>query len=123
MSGTGRLNGVPGLSHAVWCGRVDDMLSPGDLIQLFLITKAALKVMPLILLFWLTPSEVDVGSMAVEAEHSTNTLSLVVAMWQMAAEVQSDKMLSDMEIHMKQTCAVEFFRVDKVTPIDTQHSS
>ena len=31
---------------------------------------AALKVMPTILLCWLVTSEVDVGGMAVEAEHS-----------------------------------------------------
>lgn len=67
-------------------------------------------------------SEAD-GGMLVEAEPSHKYLLHVVVMQQMAAEVQSDKMLSDMEIHMKQTCAVEFFRVDKVTPIDTQHSS
>jgi len=94
------------------------MLSPGDLIQLFLITKAALKVMPLILLFWLTPSEVDVGSMAVEAEHSTNTLSLVVAMWQMAAEEQPNKMVSDMEVHMKQKCVLHFLHMEEMAPTD-----
>jgi len=44
----------------------------------------------------------DVGGMAVEAELSAKFLLHVVAVWQMAAEGQSDKIAFDMEVHMKQ---------------------
>ena len=36
-----------------------------------------------------------------------------VAMQQMAAEEQSDKVMSDMEEHMEQKHAIEFFHVGK----------
>ena len=36
----------------------------------------------------------------------------------MAAEGQSDKMVSDVEAGMKQTCVTEFLHVEKVAPID-----
>ena len=36
----------------------------------------------------------------------------------MAAEGQSDKMVSDMEVQMKQRCGTEFFHVEKMTPTD-----
>ena len=36
----------------------------------------------------------------------------------MAAEGQSDKMASDMEVHMKQRCVTEFLHVEKMAPID-----
>ena len=51
-------------------------------------------------------SEVDVGGMAAEAEHSHNILSHFVAMRQMAAEGQSGRMMSDMEVQMKQRCGI-----------------
>jgi len=31
----------------------------------------------------------------------------------MAAEGQSDRMVAGMEVHMKQRCAIEFFRAEK----------
>jgi len=34
----------------------------------------------------------------------------------MAAEGQSDKMASDMEVHIKQRCGIEFLHVEKVAP-------
>ena len=43
-------------------------------------------------------------------------------MWQIAAEGQSDKMVSDMEVHMKQRCATEFLHVEKIAPIDIHQS-
>ena len=74
-------------------------------------TTAVPKVMPSILLCWPAVSEVDVGGMAAEVEpphkHS------VTAMWQMAAEEQSDKMASDMEVHMKQKYMAEFLHTEK----------
>ena len=36
----------------------------------------------------------------------------------MAAEEQSDKMSSDMEVHMKQTFVTEFLHTDKMAPTD-----
>ena len=39
-------------------------------------------------------------------------------MQQMAAEGQSDKMVSDMEEWMKQRCGVEFLHTEKMAPID-----
>ena len=31
---------------------------------------------------------------------------------------QSDRMASDMEVHMKQRCVIEFLYVEKIAPID-----
>jgi len=42
----------------------------------------------------------------------------VVTMWQMAAEGHSDKMASNVEVHMKQRCVIEFLRVGKMAPTD-----
>jgi len=36
----------------------------------------------------------------------------------MAAEGQSHKMTSDMEVHMKQRCVTEFLHVEKMAPTD-----
>ena len=36
----------------------------------------------------------------------------------MTAEGQSDKMASDMEVHMKQRCVIEFLHVEKIAPND-----
>jgi hypothetical protein len=36
---------------------------------------------------------------------------------QMAAEGQSDKMASDMEVHMKQSCVTEFLHADKLNQV------
>ena len=43
----------------------------------------------------------------------------VVDMRQMAAEAQSDKMASDMEVLMKQGCVTEFLHVEKMASIGT----
>ena len=81
-------------------------------------TRAAPKVMPPILLYWPTISGVDVGGMTVEAEPDSIPLCFV-AVWQMAAEGLSDKMASDMEVHMKKKCGTEFLHAEKISPIDT----
>jgi len=47
---------------------------------------------------------------------STNILIHFVAMQEMAAERQSDKMASDMEMHMRQS-VVEFLHVEKLHPL------
>ena len=36
----------------------------------------------------------------------------------MAAEGQSDKMTSDVEVHIKQRCVIEFLCVENMAPID-----
>ena len=50
---------------------------------------------------------VDVGGV-VKLNLPTNIALYFVAMWQVASEGQSDKMVSDMEIHMRQKCRSEF---------------
>jgi len=39
-------------------------------------------------------------------------------MWWMAAEGQSDKMTSDMELCVKQRCATDFLHAEKIAPLD-----
>ena len=70
--------------------------------------------MPPILLLWPTMSEVDVGAIAVEVEPFHQT----VAMWQMAAEGQPDRMASDTEVCLKQRFVIEFLHVEKMAPTD-----
>jgi len=41
-----------------------------------------------------------------------------VAVRQKAAEGQSDKMASDMEVRMKQRCVIEFLHAEKIAPND-----
>ena len=48
----------------------------------------------------------------------TNIALHFVAMQQMTVEGQSDKLASDMEVHMKQIFVSEFFHVEKIAPID-----
>ena len=36
----------------------------------------------------------------------------------MAAEGQSDRMASDMEVHMKQRCVTEFLHAENIVPTD-----
>ena len=52
-------------------------------------------------------SEADVGGMVVEVEPSVSIPLHFVAVWQMAAEEQSDTMVSDMEECMEQRCVCE----------------
>ena len=37
-------------------------------------------------------------------------------MQQMAAEGQSDRMVSDMGVHLKQRCRIEFLHVEEIAP-------
>ena len=62
----------------------------------------------LLILCQLTMSEVDVGGMAVEPEPSHQCFVHFVAVRWMAAEEQSDKMIFDLEVCMKQSCVIEF---------------
>ena len=59
--------------------------------------------------------------MAVEAEPFQQPTKIplhFVALWQMAAQGQSNKMVSDMKVHMKQSCVIEFLHVKNITPAD-----
>jgi len=47
-------------------------------------------------------SEADIGGLAVEVELSINIPLHFVAVWQIAAEAQPDKTVSNMEVCMKQ---------------------
>jgi len=67
-----------------------------------------------IMLCWPTKLEADVGGMAVASEPSTNIPLHFVAVWQMAAEGHSDRMVSDMEERMKQRYGTEFLCVEKM---------
>ena len=62
-------------------------------------------------------SEADVGDMAVVNLPVIIPLNFV-AIWQMTAERQSDKMASDMEVRMKQRCVIEFLLAEKIAPND-----
>ena len=48
----------------------------------------------------------------------TNIPLHVVAVWQMAAEGQSDRMVSDMDVQMEQRSATEILHVEKMAPTD-----
>jgi len=39
-------------------------------------------------------------------------------MWQLAAEGQCDKLVSDVEVNMKQRCVIEFLHEEEVAPTD-----
>jgi len=71
-----------------------------------------MKVTPPILLGWPMMSEAGVCVMAVEVEPSHHP-----AMWQMAAEGHSDKVMSDLKVCMNQRCT-EFLHAEKNVPID-----
>ena len=75
-----------------------------------------LKVMSTVLLCW-TTSEADVGGMAVEVEHSHIPLHFI-AVRQMAAEGQSDKMASDVQVQMTERYVTECLHVKTVALVD-----
>ena len=78
--------------------------------------RAAPKAMPPVLLFWPTTLEAEGGGTAVDVEPSQQ--HPVTFCWQMASKAQSDKMVSDMEVCLKQRSITEFFHEEKMTPID-----
>ena len=73
--------------------------------------------MPPVSLHWPTTSEVNVGGMAVRTEPSHQYSITLVAVRQMAAG-QSDQMVSDVEVLMKQRCVTEFLHAEKMAPTD-----
>jgi len=82
--------------------------------------RVALEVMPPILLWLPVMSKVNVGSKAIQLKLPTTVLLHFVAVWQMAAEEQSDTTASDMEVCRKQRCGTEFLHVDKTSFTDIQ---
>ena len=68
-----------------------------------------------VLLHWPTTLEAD-GGMAVEVK--TSHQYFVIFCCCVAAEEQSDKMESDMEVHMKQRCVTKFLHLEKMAPTD-----
>jgi len=82
-------------------------------------SRPALKVMPLDLWCWPTMTKANVGDVAVEVEpsHQYSTFYFV-ATWQMAAEGQSDKVMSDMKVHMKKRCVTGFLHEEEKVPIN-----
>jgi hypothetical protein len=70
------------------------------------------------LLCWPMTLEADTGSMTVEVEPSRQTYIRFFAMRQTAAEEQSGKMASDMEVRRKQRCVIEFLIAEKIESVD-----
>jgi len=60
-------------------------------------------------------SEADVGGMAVEVE--TSCQYSITFCCCVAAEEQSNRMVSDIEVSMKQRCVIEFFYAEKWHPV------
>ena len=80
-------------------------------------TRAALKVMFLILFCWSMMSDADVGDMSGEVEPLHQYSLHFVAVQQMAAERQSDKVVSDLEGCMKQMHGIELLHTEKIHPL------
>ena len=73
-----------------------------------------MTVMPHTLLWWPTMSEADGGGMAVEAELS-DQYSIIFCCHRL---LQSGKMISDMEVQMKQRSITELLYAEKNAPTD-----
>jgi len=81
--------------------------------------RAPPNVTPPILSCWTTTSEVGVVGTAVKAESFQHSITFCCyATKQMAAEGQTGKMVSDMEVHMKKWCVTELFHVEKIAAVD-----
>jgi len=83
--------------------------------SLFAFTRVVLKVIPPILLCWPTTSEAHVS------RGWTFPLSIpfhFVAVWQMTAEGQPNKVVPDMKVCMKQRYVTEFLYAEKMVPTD-----
>ena len=75
-------------------------------------TKAALKIMPPILLCWPTMSEAGVGRTAVEIEPARQYSVIFSCCLRDGSRGQYDKMISDMEVYIKQSYGIEFLHVE-----------
>jgi hypothetical protein len=61
--------------------------------------------------------EADAGGTAVQVEPSRQQLVSFIAVRQIAAEEQSGKFASDMEVRTKQICVMEFLHAEKLRPL------
>jgi len=75
-------------------------------------TRSAPKAVPLILLCWPTMSEEDVRDWNFPPKSHYILLSYDKWQW------RNHKIVSDMEVCMKQRCAIEFFHKEKIAPTD-----
>ena len=82
---------------------------------LFNLVWAAPKVMPSVLLRWPMTSKVDVVAMEVEVEPSQYS---VTCCCHVTEGSRCGGMVSDMEVHMKQRCGIEFLCAGKIAPTD-----
>ena len=76
--------------------------------------RAALKLIPPVLLCLPTTSEADTGGLVVEVEPSHQypiTFCLSCDRWQQRGGQK--KIMSDVEMCMKQMCVIEFFHAEK----------
>ena len=81
--------------------------------------RAAVEAMNPISLCWPMISEAKVGGMAVEVETSENPPPCCChATNGSRGEGQSDKMISDMEVHTNQRFRIELLYMEKMTHID-----
>jgi len=104
------------LSRGIYGSKVFMLDPPFILLQYrccflsFHYARAAPKGMLSMLLCWPTTSGADVGGMAAEVE-SSHQCSITFCCW--GAEGHSDRMASDVKVHMKQRCIPEFLHVGK----------
>ena len=84
-------------------------------LAMWIYTRAALKVMPPTVLLWPTTSEADVGGMTMEVEPSHQYFTTFCCH---VIDEASDRLASDMEVHMKPKCEAEFLHVEKMAPTD-----
>lgn len=81
-------------------------------------SRAVLKVMPPISLHWPMMSDAGIGGTASDGEPSRNIPLHFIAFQQMVTEEQSDRMVSDMEVCIKQRRGTKFVCVEKMASID-----
>ena len=79
-------------------------------------TRAAPKALPLILLCW--PMNNRGGYWWCGSRGFPPISRYMLLSCDMAAEGHSDKMVSDMEVHVKQRCVTEFLHAEKMAPTD-----
>ena len=86
--------------------------------KIHLSTKAALKVRPPILLCWPTTSEVNAGGMAVQVEPFQKYSFTFCCHGTDGSRLQSDKVVYDKEVRLKQRCVTKFLHEEKMAFTD-----
>ena len=84
--------------------------------------RDASKAMPYILWCWPTTSKLMLVVWQKRLSFPTNIPLYFVVVWQTAVEGQSDTMASDVEVQMKQKCAIEFLHTGELEPTDIHRS-